>query len=269
MPSNLLNAPAPTSDWKLIIPPAIYQRLYYYVQAVPYEISGFMRASIDPETSEIIADDIIILEQDSSSAHTEMTPEAQAKYLLHLMETDQNPADWCIWWHSHGNLESFWSGVDDATIEAHTTQPFLISLVTNRQQHSLARVDTWTPRVAPFDDEKLHHTEHIAVITSLNPDPALQATINAEVAEKVRHSITTFTAPNYITPQYNYTAPLLTQKHGWSFDDDTITTEAEARDIATKQYNRKFDVNGYDQDGFDIYGYSLDLTYRDDKDLMT
>lgn len=83
-----------------------------------------------------------LVEQSSSSAHTEMEPEAVGKLVEGLLgegKAEEARAIKC-WAHSHPGMKCFWSGTDEKTC-AHLVTDYLISLVVADGWELLCRLD--------------------------------------------------------------------------------------------------------------------------------
>lgn len=265
----------------LLIDEQAWMKLKYYVQSTPGEISGLGKAEIDPETGVITAVDFRIFEQVSSAAHTQISDEAQAKFMLELMQSGEDMVNWCIWWHSHGELSSFFSHTDVTTINSHQNQDFLISLVTNRRAESEARLDIWATDNSPFKI-RTQYTRDLDVVIAESEDLELKAEIEAEVKTKLK-------APLPVVVKKGYTPRSQTNQQSMGFkaddkddgkektDDDSFQdsdfldddVDANMASLIAGSMGRNFNRFGYDEDGYDIYGYSYDGTYDADRNLMS
>ena len=138
---------------KLILTPLSHLKLKYYTELVTSEISGMAKSQIDKDKN-IIVQDIIIFEQEVSSATTDIDDQAQAKFIAGLMKKNESLEEWNIWWHSHAVMDVFWSNTDDKTIENHMgIQSYLISLVTNKKGEYKARLDIFPKDTSPFKQQ--------------------------------------------------------------------------------------------------------------------
>ena len=83
-----------------------------------------------------------LVEQSSSSAHTEMEPEAVGKLVEGLLAEGKAAEARAIkcWAHSHPGMKCFWSGTDEKTC-AHLVTDYLISLVVADGWELLCRLD--------------------------------------------------------------------------------------------------------------------------------
>lgn len=95
--------------------------------------------------------DIEILQQEVSGTHATMNEQILAKFLTDKMRKHERVEDYKVWWHSHVNMEAFFSGTDTGTIEKSTEFPYLISIVTNKPGDIKARFDVFKPQTFSAD----------------------------------------------------------------------------------------------------------------------
>lgn len=134
---------------KIIIENEAYLKLKTFVSLVDTEISGMAKSKIDKEEN-IIVTDFIIFNQEVTASSTIISDESQAKFLNEMMKKGEDPSSYNIWWHSHCDMGVFWSGTDDKTIEEHTSQSYLISIVVNKKMEIKARLDIYPKDTSPF-----------------------------------------------------------------------------------------------------------------------
>lgn len=132
----------------IIIPFPIYIRMMLYVERCPFEISGL--GKIQKRTSEVFfLEDVRIFPQQVSAAHTKLSSQALANFMTDLIEQGENTSLWKCWFHSHATMDVFWSATDEATIADFDMEMpdnnWLISIVMNKQQHLLPRLDLFAP----------------------------------------------------------------------------------------------------------------------------
>jgi proteasome lid subunit RPN8/RPN11 len=83
-----------------------------------------------------------LVEQSSSSAHTEMEPEAVGKLVENLLAEGraEEARSLKCWAHSHPGMKCFWSGTDEKTCR-HLATGYVISLVVAEGLELLCRLD--------------------------------------------------------------------------------------------------------------------------------
>jgi hypothetical protein len=98
-----------------------------------------------------IVEDIFLLPQINSAAHTSLDKDAAGKLMLELFQKiGDGVSNLRCWVHSHGTGTVFWSSVDDATIDKYidpvaTPEAFLLSIVVNKSRQMKARLDVYAP----------------------------------------------------------------------------------------------------------------------------
>lgn len=163
---------------KLIIPKKIEQRLDYYVETCSQEISGLGKVEYDEVTNTFVLVDIVLLDQKVTSATTDLDPAAIAKFQYDMTKKGESLKGWCVWWHSHVHMQSFFSSTDINTINKSNDFPFLVSVVLNKKGEYQARLDVYKP---------IRIEKKLAIeFESYERDKKLFEEIEKEVAEKVR-----------------------------------------------------------------------------------
>lgn len=130
-----------------------YLKLKYFVELAPGEISGFGKTYLFGESVQV--DDIVLLPQTVSAASTTIEEGAVSDFLQDLIQRDENPAHWNLWWHSHGRMGAFWSGTDTQTI-GEMEMPWTVSVVASGKGDQgnldlLCRIDIFEPERLTFD----------------------------------------------------------------------------------------------------------------------
>lgn len=154
------------------------EKLRYYVEECPAEISGFgkIRDVSKGGIKMFECYDIEILPQTVSGADANITMEDIAKFLTEKIRAKQNPAEYRLWWHSHATMAAFFSNTDDTTINQSSEFPYLLSLVTNKAGDYEARLDIHRP---------LRMTAEVDVFLESFGNERLREQIRKEIDEKV------------------------------------------------------------------------------------
>lgn len=128
---------------KLIIPLPTYQKIMAYIQLCDTEISGFAEVAYNIEKNSFIAGEVFLLEQEATGTHVEMDEETVSKFNIqytkkHFVKGQgvQLPR---IWWHSHVNMEAFFSATDEETLKELQNDTFIIALVGNKRAEMKAK----------------------------------------------------------------------------------------------------------------------------------
>lgn len=163
---------------KVIFPIEHYKRLRAYVDGIKYEISGLGKIETVGDT--FLVSDIKIFKQTVTGGNTILNKNALGKFWDELIKNNEDPGKWKLWWHSHGDMDAFFSTTDEATIEDFDNEAkqdnWLLSLVTNREGKTLIRSDIF----APF---RLT-VENITWDLSFEDEPLKNAVLD-EIMEKV------------------------------------------------------------------------------------
>ena len=156
------------------------KKLDAYIRHCDYEISGL--GIVDVHEDIITVEDVFIIKQSCTSGSTDIDDDAVAEFLA------QN-IDWIdkmkLWWHSHCNMATFWSGTDTGTIEKFSNN-WMLSIVGNKKGEYRCRIDIYDPFRITIDEIPMKYV-HV--------EDDFDERIKAEVKEKV--SATQFTTYAY------------------------------------------------------------------------
>lgn len=113
----------------LIFDRMAYLKILHWVRKCPQEISGLGKVVRQPD-GRFLVKDAILLPQKNTSGSTEIEAEdvARAMYLTKDIEGDLN-----FWWHSHVNMEVFWSKTDSDTITELSQHGYFVASVFNKK----------------------------------------------------------------------------------------------------------------------------------------
>ena len=135
---NIFNNEVELEKPQLIIPLASYQKIMAYAEIATGEITGFADVDYNTEKKALVVGEVYLLEQEAAAAHVEMNEEIVADFNLQMVKKGltQLPR---LWWHSHVDMETFFSGTDDDTILDLKNDSFMVALVVNkkRKMHAL------------------------------------------------------------------------------------------------------------------------------------
>jgi len=153
-----------------------YQKLRYYTELCDTEISGLGKVR-EISASQLEIYDIEILNQSTSSSHSTLDEDALAKFLNEKVTKKRNISDYKVWWHSHANMEAYFSIIDENTINSSSDFSYLISIVTNKKGQNKVRLDLYKP---------LRLTIPLEIELSLKQNKKLKQKCQTEIKEKVR-----------------------------------------------------------------------------------
>lgn len=124
-----------------------HERIMACVRACATEINGIGRISY--KQGKLVIDEVAVLKQSVSATHAELDTED----LMNFLATRPDASQWRVQWHSHVNMATFWSGIDEEAIKSiGETADYLISLVFNKSGEYKARVDHFKPFHSTQDD---------------------------------------------------------------------------------------------------------------------
>lgn len=171
-------------NYKIIFNIQAYNKLCLYVGNTEGEISGLgkIKKITTKDETAILIEDIILLNQVSSWGGTKLDKEAITKFLDDLMKKGEAIADWKLWWHSHGDMDTFWSTTDEDTIESLNTEQtennWWLSIVANKGGEMKARIDVFEPFLQTIDIDSF--------VFFTPSTEALKAKIIKEIEKKVK-----------------------------------------------------------------------------------
>lgn len=161
--------------------PAVYitqeakQRLDLYIQCAAGEISGL--GTVERlGAKDFLVTAVHLIDQECTGASTELSQEAMSKFLLEAIQKGIAAETIKLWWHSHSDMECFWSGTDDNTVSG-LGREWMLAVVGNKAGQYRARLDFFDPVRLTLDE--------LEVRVWQRPDPAMKAEVEAEIAEKV------------------------------------------------------------------------------------
>ncbi len=160
------------------IDPEAFRKLRLYVDNCQYEISGL--GVVERDGNDFLVTDVFILKQWTYRAFTELSQRAVAEFLLALVEGGRDPEPVKFWWHSHGQMDVFWSEIDDYTARGFGTD-YMISAVTNRAGDLRCRVDVGEPLALTLDNVPFD----VDPSRTAAPEPGLEERIREEIANQV------------------------------------------------------------------------------------
>lgn len=216
---------------KVILGREVYDQIMYYVNKTSFEISGLGAVEIIDGIP--VVTKIYLLDQENSSAETEMDGEAITK-LMYEHHISKHPGELKFWWHSHVNMEVFWSGTDMKTIGELTENGWFIHGVFNKKYDYKLAYTTNDPCPIMVDDIELEINEDMVspkvldIMEMLNAETEkLEAAYDKEFNEKVTIKIyAPSTKPAAGTSDYY-------PKH----EGATVYTPEWSRGIKQNEYN--------------------------------
>ena len=157
------------------------QKLSSYLRQAEGEISGF--GIVEEDYGMLLVTDILILPQEAGAGHTDLDMDAQQELLYEMLRRKQDPATVSLWWHSHAEMDTFFSSTDEGTIDnfAELGRDWMLSLVSNHQLEHNLRLDFYKPIRTTVEDIELRRLSRI----NDTFDRRILAEIRAKVREKL------------------------------------------------------------------------------------
>lgn len=186
---------------KIEISELAYQKVQYWVKKCNKEVSGFGVTSFRKEGADTVftVHDAYLLEQEVGAAHTDIDAKALGKLMHKVLTHDtygkanagRYRLNW--WWHSHVNMEVFWSGTDRQTILDIGKNGLCLASVFNKKEEirSAAAYTTSHDLVG----EGVHFEDDLSTVYMYTPDPR-HVEWDKEFDECVSERV-------YVTPNYH------------------------------------------------------------------
>jgi hypothetical protein len=113
----------------------VYQKIMHWIDKASGEVSGLGRLTIDKQTNAIRITHAYLLDQKNTSTSTDIDALAIGK-LAYTTQSDGGHFN--FWWHSHVNMDVFWSGTDLDTIRQIGSGGFVLATVFNKKREKLS-----------------------------------------------------------------------------------------------------------------------------------
>ena len=152
------------------------EKLALYVELSSHEISGL--GFVDSSGDNLIITDVFILRQRCFHSYTELLPEAVAEFMLDAVNAGKDPETIKLWWHSHANMDVFWSSIDEYTARGFGND-FMLALVLNKSGDYLCRLDLFQPTPLTL------HELPLRIIVDHNTNDILGTRIDQEIQSHV------------------------------------------------------------------------------------
>jgi hypothetical protein len=123
------------NDYTINIDNMVYQKIMHWVNKATGEVSGLGKLTIDKTTGIITIKSAILLKQENTGTTTDIDAQAIGKAMFELRNEEGHLN---FWWHSHVNMDVFWSGTDLDTIREIGGQGFVVATVFNKKREMLS-----------------------------------------------------------------------------------------------------------------------------------
>lgn len=163
--------------FEVMFPEAVYSKMMAYIDAVDGEISGMGEVAVVDGV--YIVRDIWLLKQECTGASTSIDAVSLADLRAEVFAQGKAKDGFQLWWHSHANMDTFWSGTDKATMQMFMQDiDWMLFVVANKKRSVRARLEFKTPLIK-FAYEDLP----VSVVSAETVD---KASVDEEVKRKVK-----------------------------------------------------------------------------------
>ncbi len=114
---------------QLVIPNDKFQQIMWWINKAPGECSGLGKLEVDGSRFTLVK--VCLCKQENTGSSTDLDASAVAKAVFELKD---EPGHLNFWWHSHANMDVFWSGTDHDTIQELGNHGWLVSTVFNKKR---------------------------------------------------------------------------------------------------------------------------------------
>src|SRR6185436_12539554 len=146
-------------DVKIEIDAMVFHKIMHWINKSEYEVSGLGKVVVDKEKNVIRVIDAILLPQENTSTTTDIDPAAVGKAMFLLKYT---PGELRWWWHSHVNMQAFWSGTDTGTIKELSKAGWFCATVFNKRNEMRSAYSQFSPVHVMVDKLTTKIVQHIA-----------------------------------------------------------------------------------------------------------
>ncbi|MBM4355533.1 MAG: hypothetical protein FJ109_17380 [Deltaproteobacteria bacterium] len=220
---------------RLYLLPEVEERIRHYTRLAAGEVSGL--GTVEEFDGGFLVTDLYLPKQACTPAGTELDQEAVATLMLELDNSGKDPGGLRFWWHSHADMNTFWSKTDEQCIENLANGDYVLSLVTNKRGSMLARLDIFRPVRVTLDDIP------VGVRTR---DLGLLESCRKELLERVNDSPIPFWAPGShpMAPRREVFLTEPTSDLGPVPDIDELDEQYLAGELAWEEYMDRVERGG-------------------------
>jgi hypothetical protein len=177
--------------YKVYLSELANKKIRYWVDKCNKEVSGFGLVEYDKEKNEFLVTDAFLLEQTVGAAHTDIDAAALGKLMY---KTRAEKGELKFWWHSHVNMDVFWSSQDQSTILDMGKNGWIVASVFNKREEVRSAV-AYTASSALNDNkpETIFYDDLSTYIIKPALDADLEKQLESQYKELVKDApVTTF-----------------------------------------------------------------------------
>lgn len=154
------------------------RQISLYTKMAQGEIS-WMGKVIRRGEFDFFVDEIFLIKQETTPTKTKFDDDAMAMFLFKYHQAGNDVGDLKLWLHTHHNFAVGWSLQDEDTINEFNRAEYLISIVTNKFDDFMARIDIFRPLRLTVDAQ-------IVILPNFTAEEIHKA--KQEIDEKVSYS---------------------------------------------------------------------------------
>jgi len=169
-------------DKQILITSKAMEKIYSYTNAVDTEIGGILL--IDKTNGKPLIKDALLFKQRATKGDVELDLSNLSTELAKMKKEDVELLKG--WWHSHNDMDTFWSGTDDDCFSSLlNVSPVVYGIVVNKKGKLLLRADFKTEiGVLTVDRIKL------SPVVRINNKYVLEAKAKVNASKKSKKGIT-------------------------------------------------------------------------------
>lgn len=157
---------------KIVLSAEAHAKIENWVDLCKWEISGL--GTLIEEEDRLYVDQVFLLDQEVTSAETEISDLGVSKLVSVLPKPMRNTLR--FWWHSHVNMDVFWSGTDESCIRKLRGEGALLSIVFNKKGQTRTRID--------YDNGLLHSKMDGLSYEVEEPDEDITLSLGKEILDE-------------------------------------------------------------------------------------
>lgn len=145
-------------DFRVVFTWEAWEKINAYIRFASGEVSGLGRIRLEADRWTVTVLDVYLWKQECTVGTTEVIDhEAVFSLVERLKKEGVNPSELGLWWHSHANMDAFFSGIDDTTIDEWINDSFLVAVVGNKAGKYKAKIAIKAPIPCILTADVLYH----------------------------------------------------------------------------------------------------------------
>lgn len=136
---------------KLELPIEVYKKIMAYAEIASGEIQGWADLEYNPDRRCFVAGEVYLIEQEGGAGHVIIDEEVQSRFNLELAKKGKKQMP-RLWWHSHVEMQTFFSGTDEDTLSEYKNDTFFVGLVVNKFREMACKAYVYTEETTTMLD---------------------------------------------------------------------------------------------------------------------